>query len=417
MAADDLIFSYKGRDLLFFDELKKNLEDLVCPICQEISSDPVQTSCCGHLFCKQCLKGPTCPLCRQRYTSVSDQFNTRKIKGLKVGCSNEGCDWKGELGEIVGHFETCMYENIPCANKCGENNTRIGIFIHMFDNCPFRMVKCEYCQWEDKANTLPEHTTFCPALPVPCPDGCGQSVPREMLEKHSETCPKRLVKCKYFAIGCRVLLPADKMADHLVQAEGDHLKKAMDKVVELSVAMGSVYQQLHSPCGPQNSFVPRLWLENKSGSRACPWIIEMSNFFEIHGKVWFSPPFYTHPGGYKLCMEVYGNGHGASQGVHLSLFIRLMKGECDECLKWPLSLKIIIMLLNQIDDSDHVSHTVDYNDASEKVNSRVIKGNMARSGRGRGNFLPLTDLAEDQTKKVQYLKNDCLFFKVDRVSA
>ena len=290
MATRGLRFSYKGRDLLFFDESKKNLEDLVCPVCYEIPSDPVQTSCCGHLFCKQCLKGPTCPLCRQRYTSMPDQFNTRKIRSLKVECSNKGCDWKGELGGIVGHFATCKYEIIPCLNECGKNGTRTVIDAHMSEECPFRTVKCDYCQWEDKADTLPEHTTFCPALPVPCPDECGQSVPRDMLDEHSETCSRRFVKCKYYLIGCRVFLPADKMADHLVQAEGDHLKKAMDKVVELSIAMGSVCQQLHSPCGLQNPFLPRLWLENKPGSRACPWIIEMNNFSEIHSKVWFSPP-------------------------------------------------------------------------------------------------------------------------------
>jgi hypothetical protein len=252
MAANGLIFSYKGRDLLFFDEPKKNLEDLVCPVCHEIPSDPVQTSCCGHLFCKQCLKDPTCPLCRQRYTSVPDQFNTRKIKGLKVGCSNEGCDWKGELGQVVGHFEICKYETIPCPNKCGEKGTRIVIDAHMSEECPFRTVKCDYCQWEDKVNELPEHTTFCPALPVPCPDECGQSVPRDMLDEHSETCSRRFVK-------------------------------------------------------------------------------------------------------------------------------------------------------------------FNYSSASERVNGRVMQDNRAKSGRGRGNFLPLTDLAEDQTKKVQFLKNDCLFFKVDRI--
>ena len=348
---------------------------------------------------------------------MPDQFNTRRTKGLKVGCGNEGCDWKGELGEVMGHFETCMYDNISCAYECGKNGTRIVIAAHMSEECPFHTVKCDYCQWEDKVNELPEHSTFCPALPVPCPDGCGQSVPRGMLEEHSETCPKRLVECKYFTIGCRVLLPADEMADHLVQAKDDHLEKAMDKVVELSVAMGSVYRQLHSPSGPQNSFVPHLWLENKSRSRACPWITEMSNFSEIDSKIWCSPPFYTHPGEYKLCMEVYGNGHGASKGVHLSLFIRLMKGECDDILKWPLSLNFSIVLLNQMENCNHVSYSIYFSIASEEASGRVLEGDKARSARGRGNFLPLADLVGDGRTNMQFLKNGCLFFKVDRVSA
>ena len=62
-------FSYQGVEYEFIDEIKKNLEDLVCPICQEILSDPLITSC-GHLFCRRCLEEDgrglkDCPVCRQ----------------------------------------------------------------------------------------------------------------------------------------------------------------------------------------------------------------------------------------------------------------------------------------------------------------------------------------------------------------
>ena len=64
MATSRHKFGFKDRELLFFDESVKNLEDLVCPICHEIASDPVQTRC-GHLFRGECLKGSSCPVCRQ----------------------------------------------------------------------------------------------------------------------------------------------------------------------------------------------------------------------------------------------------------------------------------------------------------------------------------------------------------------
>ena len=412
MATSGLIFSYKTRDLPFFDELKKNLEDLVCPVCHEISSEPVQTSC-GHLFCKECLKDPTCPVCRQSCTSMPDHFNARRIKGLKVGCSNEGCDWKGDLGDVTAHFVTCLYESITCSNKCGKKSVRWRIVHHISLECPFRMVECDYCQWEDKANMLSDHLTVCPLLPVQCPNGCGLSMPREKLMGHSETCPKRLVKCKYFRVGCRELIQADKMADHLLQAKDDHLGKAMDKVVELSVAMESVCQQIQSLRDPPNPVVLQPWLRNPPELRVCPCVIEMSEFSKKRSEVWFSPPFYTHPGGYRIRLDVYSNGRQESKGVHLSTYVCLMRGEYDDNLKWPFSFTVKFTLLNQVKDSNHVSYLVKFCDASEKANGRVTKSNIAQNNRGKRALLPLSELVEDGTRKVQFLKNDCLFFKVE----
>jgi TNF receptor-associated factor 4 len=397
MATSGLIFSYKTRDLPFFDELKKNLEDLVCPVCHEISSEPVQTSC-GHLFCKECLKDPTCPVCRHIYTSVPDQFNARRIKGLKVGCSNMECDWKGDLRDVIAHFATCLFESITCPDKCGKNGRRMEIITHVSVDCPSRMVKCDYCQCAHKANTMSEHLTICPLLPAHCHHGCGQSMPREELEEHSETCRKRRVKCKYYPIGCRELIQADKMANHLLQAKDDHLEKAMDKVVELSVASSSV---------------PKLWLRNTSETWVCPWILEMGEFSEKRSEVWFSPPFYTHSGGYKICLEIHGNGYRGSKGAHLSAYLHLMRGEYDDNLKWPFSFIVKFTLLNQVMDGDHASQSINFGISLETVNGRVTQSQMAKNGSGKASFLPLTDLVEDSTRKVQFLKNDCLFFKVE----
>jgi TNF receptor-associated factor 4 len=416
MAISGLTFSFKGRELLFFDELKKTLEELVCPICHEISFDPVQTSC-GHLFCGKCLQDVTCPLCRQPYTAIPDHFNSRRIKGMKVGCPNVQCDWTGGIGDLEGHLHSCPREEIQCPNGCDEKFARTVLRNHTTNECPLRPVNCQYCPWKGKASTLFEHTTFCPLASVECPYQCQQSaVQRRHLEAHLETCPNRFVKCKYYPIGCRELIAADKMTDHVVQAKGDHLEKAMNKVVELSVAVGNLCRQVEfsTPFNPEG-IIAQPWLENEKLVPICPFVIPMSAFSQKRQKVWFSPPCYTHAGGYKLCLKVHGNGFGDEKGKSLSVFLCLMKGENDDLLKWPMTEKVTFALVNQIEDSGHVTHSVAFA-KYPKQNIRVLESTVADSGLGKRAFTPLGAIVEDLVEdKVQFLRNDCLFFKVYRL--
>ena len=44
---------------------------------------------------------------------------------------------------------------------------------------------------------------------------------------------------------------------------------------------------------------------------------------------WYSPPFYSHIGGYKMCFRVDANGVVDGAGTHVSVFVYLMRGEYD----------------------------------------------------------------------------------------
>ena len=411
MATSALSFSFKDKELLFFDEPVKNLEDLLCPICHEIASEPVQTSC-GHLFCGECLKGSSCPVCRQQYTSMPDHFNTRRIKGLKVGCPNSGCSWKGELGDLEGHFTTCPNISVPCPNDCGEEMLRCALDDHTQSKCPLRIVKCQYCSVENKVNTISIHETFCAEVPVKCPCLCGEKLSRKEVDLHLNTCRKRLIWCHYYPIGCTKLIPADKMHVHMMEAKDDHLKKAMSRVVDLSVAMSTLCQQNPGGFPFQSPFLPRHWLENKRMAPICPWIVEMEPFSQKQNKV-HSSPFYTHPGGYRMCLEVQSGE--SDKDTHLSVYLRLLEGENDDHLKWPLSLTLQFTLLNQAGNSDHVPCQVSFAEAPEKCNCRVLQG-VQGIGWGRERFLPLSTLVEDTTQKVQFLRNNALYFKIEVVS-
>ena len=107
MAASSLefSFSYKGKEYLFVEETKKNLEALQCPVCSEIVLELVHTSC-GHLFCKKCVRGVTrCPACRKQFTSMPDHFNNHQVMSLRVKCpfTANRCKWVGDLGDVGDH--------------------------------------------------------------------------------------------------------------------------------------------------------------------------------------------------------------------------------------------------------------------------------------------------------------------------
>ena len=68
-----------------------------------------------------------------------------------------------------------------------------------------------------------------------------------------------------------------------------------------------------------------------------------------------SPPFYTHPGGYKMCFSIHCNGIEKGMGSHLSADARLMAGENDNDLKWPFQGQITLQLVNWEGDHSHVS--------------------------------------------------------------
>ena len=42
---------------------------------------------------------------------------------------------------------------------------------------------------------------------------------------------------------------------------------------------------------------------------------------------WYSPAFYTHVGGYKMCLGIDANGWGTGKGTHVGVGVWMMKGE------------------------------------------------------------------------------------------
>ena len=131
---------------------------------------------------------------------------------------------------------------------------------------------------------------------------------------------------------------------------------------------------------------------------------------------WCSPPFYTGLGGYKMCISVNANGQLHGTGTHVSVYLRLMRGEYDSRLVWPFRGDVTIQLVNHNNDQDDWI-TMNFSDAADVafgVSDRVTSGERSDRGWGYDKFISHTDV-ESCTKTSQYILNDCLTFRVNKL--
>ena len=109
-----------------------------------------------------------------------------------------------------------------------------------------------------------------------------------------------------------------------------------------------------------------------------------------------------------MCVRVDANGYGEGAGTHVSVFAFLIKGRNDDNLPWPFTGKVTFMLLNQLTDENHHRRSVSF----PQDDRRVVGGGRAYTGHGQYKFISQYQLAHDADQNHQYLKNDCLYFKI-----
>ena len=127
---------------------------------------------------------------------------------------------------------------------------------------------------------------------------------------------------------------------------------------------------------------------------------------------WVSKPFYTHPQGYKMCVEVFINGLDSNK--YVSLYTCIMKGENDDELSWPFYGKLTVELLNQKSDDHHHVYTIHYDKSiPQHYCERVLIGERNR-GWGNHRFISHSKISQEDSI-VQYVKDDCIKFRISVV--
>ncbi len=119
----------------------------------------------------------------------------------------------------------------------------------------------------------------------------------------------------------------------------------------------------------------------------------------------YSPPFYSSPTGYKMCMRLYFNGDGNARGTHLSLFFVLMRGDYDAILVWPFPYKITFSMYDQTGNQRHI---IDSFRPDIKSNSFQRPRSNMNIASGIPKFFPLTIIHQENNP---YVRDDCMFIR------
>ena len=404
------------------DFVEKPSEDFFCPVTFDILREPHLTPCCGnHLsaIAVTKLQGQPCPVCKEpNLNTVPDKYFKRKVNELKLRCPNKslGCEWVGELGSLDRHLSQnsvegeCQFVTVACPYFCGDGFQRCQLQGHKANSCNNRPFICRYCNHEATyIKVTDDHWPVCEKYPLHCPNECGEDViERQHLQKHlDENCPLQVIKCEFSYAGCKVECQRRYMQTHVDENMKVHLSK-------VSCTLKSTIEQQQKQIVALMSATQVALDMQKPLARVfvTPPDIVMTDF-EEHKKAdnrWFSPPFYSHIGGYKMCLCVIANGFGKGKGTHVTVSFYMMRGENDDHLKWPFRGEITVQLLNQTRDEKHWKETINFND--DAGDNRVIGLERATRSWGRLLFITHTKL---NTEDKQYLKNDCLKFRVTNI--
>ncbi len=307
----------------------------------------------------------------------------------------------------------CRFTLLPCPKQC-KMSDEINHFMrkdlddHLEKYCPNRDYKCQYCGEEGTFAVITEiHDKSCDEKTVICPNtSCMKIMERRTVNEHVKSeCEYTVIPCKYESIGCAVKMKRQDMAAH-EQDDKVHLHMTLETTLQLK----KDNETLKSDNEKLKSHVTELRRDLHSAInilqltlKAEPQTYKLTDYQKKkdNREVFTFPPFYTHPRGYHMTLTVDANA-GEDWSTHVSVFARVVKGEFDTKLKWPLLGSVTFVLLNQLEDKNHVSKTLPL---TKETNLRVNR-NLGY------HFILHSALGYNPAKNTQYLKDDILYFRM-----
>ena len=349
---------------------------------------------------------------------------------------------------VYRHWPMCNKYPLSCPNHCTVYAIeRESLAEHLETECPLKMVDCEFqsagCETQVQRQDMPDHLEQCHVQHTSMLAAMSQKLADDLVEKDEEI---SRISVDFETKIAQVKTDTHHEIASLRQENADLKRELAQTRSEMTVLAQTLQGSLSML--KQNQEVKQKELSEKhdkthqeitnlsthfsqtklSLSNQCYSIQAYVGLFPIEFSMpdftshkqqrrdWESPPFYSHLEGYRICLLVNAHGCGSAMGLYVSVYVCLMRGEFDDHLKWPFRGVITVQLLNQLGERNHATGTIRFTDITPTLyTSRVVVGDRAKKGWGQLRFIGHSELGFDSVKNRQYLKDDCLKFRVSRI--
>ncbi len=383
-------------------------EDFYCKKCTLVARRLIFTSCCEETFCYTCIvdsknQDKPCPVCgEEEFSMVEFKKYQNRVKQLQVYCNmkERGCVWSGTLDQLDLHLDpdldNCQYVDTKCPLNCPQTIPRNKVEQHVDQECSKRPHICQHCgfkaTYEEVVDT---HLPECKYVALQCPNMCGVSCERVVMEDHMKICRLEEVECEFKGVGCEDRFIREDQEEHARDNNLKHLtltatlaieskeklqliiqeqmielknlnmeqeKRILDQEKKLSEQEKKLGEQekkigeQEKKLGEQEKNLAELQESKLLVSHLPKFLLlnrkfEMQNFSKEKAKDkyndWESPVMYSHLFGYKFCIGIDANGYGSGHDKSIRVDIWSLQGEFDDKLKWPVEGQITIELINQ----------------------------------------------------------------------
>ena len=348
------------------------------------------------------------------------------------------CGFKATY-EVVSekHWPECQNYPVPCPNRCQIGAVERNILEDHLNTCNLQVVECNFSY-----------------------AGCNEKLRRQDMEKHiEENTQKHLVLMASTTMKLsrefkqKLQEQRDEFQGYLEQKERETAEQLKQKDRQIEHIQESLQKQLQEKDKVQGELLEKQrqiyvlkeqivhvkhdheerikaveWrigkletqlkrkeqeleqLNMKVQVGVPPFTFTMSNFNHLKttGTDWDSPPMYTHPHGYRFCILAWSDGEGGGWGTHMSVRFYSMPGEFDGTLQWPAKVTITLQLLNQHRDQDNITVTKQFQWTKPEGETQHVD-NFSET------FIAHADLELNAQKQTQYLKDDCLHFRITKI--